>query len=442
MRLWPRTLLWRTFLLLALLILLSMMAWFAIYRAYENEPRAHQLSQLLASVVNLTRSALINAQPEKRSELLRELSTREGIHVYPLDDDEEIAPLPNRDVLARVLTQLKQGLGPDTRMTLERDGERALFVSFKIEDDLYWVALPRERLERNIPWEWLGWGTAALALSLIGAYLVMFRVTRPLNALSAAALEIGHGRMPPLIEEAGPQEVATLARAFNQMSADLKRLDSDRALILAGISHDLRTPLARLLVGIELAGGDEATRAGMVADVEEMDKTIGQFLDFARETGGEAFDDTDVAALLEELSGQYQRRGAHIESEFARLPPLKVQPQALRRAVSNLIDNALRHAGADQPLLLALRSNGRNVEIDVADRGPGIPEEQAERLKLPFTRLDAARGNAIGAGLGLAIVDRIARSHGGHLDLLARSGGGLIARVVLSAGSGQRPMTT
>jgi two-component system osmolarity sensor histidine kinase EnvZ len=222
-----------------------------------------------------------------------------------------------------------------------------------------------------------------------------------------------------------------LARAFNQMSADLARLDSDRALILAGISHDLRTPLTRLRMNIELSGADEQTRAGMVLDIEEMDATIGQFLDFARATSGETLQETDLAGLLGEIAEQYSRRGATLETDFAALPSLRLRAQGVRRAVTNLIDNALRYAGSELPVLLVLRSDAQEIHIEVCDRGKGIPEQEVERLKLPFTRLDEARGNAGGAGLGLAIVDRIARGHGGRLSLSPRAGGGLVARISL-----------
>ena len=439
MKFWPSTLLWRTFLLVAALMVLSMLAWFEIYSVYQNEPRARQLTELMESVTNLTRSALINAHPERRRELLRELSDREGIHVYAVEKNEVVAPLPDRQLLADVLADLKRKLGPKTRMTLERNGERAVFVSFHIDGDEYWVALPSQRLEQKIPWQWLGWGGAALALSLAGAYLIMFRVTRPLKALSTAASEIGRGKMPQPVEERGPGEIATLAHAFNQMTTDLARLDSDRALILAGISHDLRTPLARLRMGIEMSGAEATIQEGMVADVEEMDKTIDQFLDFARESSGEALQDTDIKALLAEIAAQYQRRGVAIDSELAVMRPLPIRPRALRRAVTNLIDNALFYAGDREALTLGLRSVRNEIQIDVADRGPGIPAAETERIKLPFTRLDAARGNASGAGLGLAIVERIARGHGGRLELLAREGGGLIARITIPVTASSKP---
>ncbi|MEK7738065.1 MAG: two-component sensor histidine kinase, partial [Pseudomonadota bacterium] len=167
----PRTLLWRTFLLIAVLMLLSVLAWFAIYTTYEREPRARQLSQLMVSMVNLTRSALINAQPDKRHALLLELSDREGIRIYPAEAGDVVAPLPDRPLLQLVAARLQQELGPRTRLTLDRNGEHAVFVSFRIDEGdegEYWVALPRERIERAIPWQWIAWGVAALLLSLTG----------------------------------------------------------------------------------------------------------------------------------------------------------------------------------------------------------------------------------------------------------------------------------
>lgn len=435
-RLLPRSLLWRTFFLIALLMLLSVIAWFAIFRTYEREPRARQLAQTLVSVANLTRAALVTARPEARRELLRELSDREGIHIYPAEITDRIAPLPDRPFLQRVEELVKAQLGPETRLTLEREGERALFVSFRIDDGAegdFWLALPRERLERVFPLSWLGWGIAALLLSLVGAWLIMFFITRPLKALQGGAQSVGRGVAPPPLAEDGPTEIATVARAFNQMNASLAQMDQDRTLILAGISHDLRTPLTRLRMGIEMAV-DQEMREGMTADVEEMDKTIGQFLDFARADGGEPHQELDLDALLSELALQFQRRGFPVD--YLATPgdahaQVAARPQAMRRAVTNLIDNALRYDAARSSVALSLSLDDNAVAIEVSDRGPGIPEAETERMKRPFTRLDSARSNATGAGLGLAIVDRIARSHSGSLELLTREGGGLRARIKL-----------
>lgn len=436
MSIFPRTLLGRTFLLIAVLMLLSVLAWFYIFTTFEREPRARQLSQMIVSVVNLTRTSLVAARPEARIDLLRELSDSEGIHIYPAEESDRVAPLPGRPFLHRLLQLLREQLGPATRLTMELEGEQALFVSFTIGEDEYWLALPRERIERHFPVQWLGWGAAALLLSLAGAWLVVFRVTRPLKTLERAAAEIGQGRRPAPVVEAGPEEIRTLARNFNQMTADLARLDEDRALILAGISHDLRTPLTRLRMGIEMAVGDEATRDEMTTDIEEMDRSIGQFLDFARVDAGEAAEAVDLRALIDDLAAQYGRRGAQVTTTITATggdgpPILQLRPKAFRRAIVNLIDNALRHAGSGNPVELGLDVRDKSAVIEVRDRGPGIPPAEAERLKLPFTRMEASRTDAIGTGLGLAIVDRIIRGHGGRFDLLPREGGGLTARITL-----------
>jgi two-component system osmolarity sensor histidine kinase EnvZ len=437
MRLLPRSLLWRTFLFVALLMMLSVAAWFAIFSTYEREPRARQLAQTLVSVANLTRAALISARPAARRELLRDLSEREGIHIYPADVTDRVEPLPDFAFLIRVEELVREQLGPSTRLTLEREGERALFVNFRIDEGDegdFWLALPRERIERVFPLGWLGWGVAALLLSLAGAWLIVFRITRPLKALQQAARKVGAGETPARLDEGGPTELATVAHAFNQMSTDLAQLDQDRALILAGISHDLRTPLTRLRMGIEMAA-DEDLREGMIADVEEMDKTIGQFLDFARSEGGETPQEVDVAVLLADLATQYRRRGFSVDFAAPPTPATlpAARPQALRRAVSNLVDNALRYVGSESPVELGLVLAAGEISIEVRDRGPGIPPAEVERLKRPFARLETARTNTAGAGLGLAIVDRVARSHNGHLELLPRAGGGLVARLALVA---------
>lgn len=442
LRILPRSLLWRTFLLVAMVMMLSVAAWFSIFSLYDREPRARQIAQMLASVANLTRAALLAARPDARVVLLRELSDREGIHVYPSDADETIVPLPTDGMSRRVEEIAREQLGPRTRVTLERNGERGLFVSFRIEDDdeeEYWAALPRERLERVLPLSWIGWGVAAFLLALAGAWLIVFRITQPLKAMEIAARQVGAGDTPSPLLEVGPSEIATVARAFNQMNADLARLDQDRALILAGISHDLRTPLTRLRMGIEFTT-DAALRDGMVADVEEMDMTIAQFLDFARTDSGEATQDIALPELLAEITAQYARRKMTIEYRADQATEstttIHGRPQAIRRAITNLIDNAFRYAPpttpADAPELTLLVV-GRQIQIDISDRGPGIPVTEIDHMKRPFTRLDSARSNVTGAGLGLAIVERIARAHGGRLDLLPRDGGGLIARICLPA---------
>jgi two-component system osmolarity sensor histidine kinase EnvZ len=426
----PRSLLWRAFLLIAALILASVAAYFQIFRLYDREPRARQVAQMVVSVVNITRVALVLARPDLRRELLVELAESEGIRVYPAEQGERLVGPPADQPLVELLAdEIRRQLGEDTRIAFERNGLPAFWVSFRIDEDEYWMMLPRSRIERQPALQWLGWAGLTLALALAGAFLIVLHLRRPLAALTRAAAEIGRGRVPPPLAESGPAEIKTVSHAFNQMARDLARLEDDRALILAGVSHDLRTPLARLRLGLEMTEVDAQLKSGMTADIDEMDRIIGQFLDFARIAGGEPLAPTDLAALAREAARRSRELGHPLDEEVEPTLVLELRPLAVRRLISNLLDNAFRYGEAG--VRLRVVGSGGGAMIEVLDRGPGIPPEEVERLRQPFTRLETARSGRGGSGLGLAIVDRIARMHGGTLELEPRPGGGLVARVIL-----------
>lgn len=438
-RLLPRTLLVQVFLLVAVLLLASIATWITLFRFAEREPRAKQLAQLTVSVVNLTRAALVNAEPVRRRDLLRELSVREGLRLYPVEPQDVLEPLPERDFFAIFQREAQAQLGSHARFGLAMNGQPGLWISFRIDegdtggesDDDYWLMLPRERAERNMAGQWLGWGAVSLVLALAAAWLLVSRINRPLKAMTGAARAVGRGERPPSLAESGAEEVRLLARAMNQMNADLERLEADRAEVLAGISHDLRTPLARLRLAVEMGVEDSSLQQGMSDDIGQMDDIIGQFLDYARGEEQEATERLDAGELLYSVASRYAARGQPLALAVQPLPALPLRPRALERAVVNLIDNALKYGGKE--VTLAAQSTGGNVILEVLDRGPGIPLAEVERLKRPFTRREAARSDTTGTGLGLAIVERIARLHGGCLDLLPREGGGLIARLTLPA---------
>ena len=433
----PGSLLWRIFLLVAVLMLASVTVWSVIFSHFDQQNRARQTAQTVVSIINLTRTALLNADPALRKDLLLDLATLEGIRIYPAEPQDKTTPLEDTAVLRQVMTDVRLHLGAETRFASSWEGLPGFWVSFRIEADEpaerndFWVMLPAERIIRPHAREWMWWGLAALSLAMLGAYMIVSRLNRPLRAMAAAARTVGRGEIPPRLSERGPAEVADLAHAFNQMSNDLQQLDADRALILAGVSHDLRTPLARLRLGVEMCGADPAEVDAMVSDIEDMDRIIGQFLEFSRIDGGEALSAVDLGELAEELAGMYARRGFSIAVQRSSAPPALARPQALRRAVTNLIENALNYAGAPPELDTGV-IDGRPV-LHVLDRGPGIPASETERVKRPFTRLEAARSNTKGSGLGLAIVDRIIRGQFGEFQLAPRAGGGLDALILLQA---------
>jgi len=436
LRVVPKALLVRAFLLIVVLIVLSFATSVAIFRHAVQEPRAQQMAQLVVSAVNLTRAAVLSSAPEWRGALMAELRDVEGLRVQMADVTDVLEPMPGQPPELRLMMdKARERLGEDTRFAAGRNGEEALWVSFYIGKEEFWVALPKERIEHPLSEMLLVWSGVVLLLALLGAYFIARQVARPLNKLAQAAQQIGRGIMPQLLPEQGTQEIVAVSRAFNQMSADLAANERERALVLAGISHDLRTPLARMRLAAELSA-DETLRDGLTADVEQMDAVIRQFLDYARLDENEAAVSTDLPTLVQEAAQPFVAQAARsLTLDLQPLPPLAVRPLLLKRALANLLDNAIKYGSGE--ITVQFRQEGDRIILAVADRGAGIPAEQREAAKRPFVRLENARSNTTGSGLGLAIVARAARLHGGEFYLEDRAGGGLEARLVLPTGSGE-----
>ncbi len=435
---WIRSgLFWRTFFLLAFLIAASMAAWIASYRAVEETPRANQIAAQVISVVTITRAALTHSKSDLRRELLFDLSSNEGIRVYPLEDSDRVEPPIENSVVRSIQETVRAALGKGTRFARTVNDVAGFWVSFTISDDEYWLMLDRSRVEASFGVQWIGWGAATLLLSLLGALMISGLINQPLARLTAATRAIANGQHPAPLPESGPTEIREANHSFNQMVDDLNRVESDRALVLAGISHDLRTPLARMQLEVEMAGLPNDARKGMQSDLGQMDAIIGQFLDYAKPVDSSHFKSIDLTALLSEA--------AH---EAARLPDVQVSRSIedkvvvlgnaidIKRIVNNLIENARRYGKASDAsyvdIDICARIEGDKVILEIADHGVGVPEEDIARLLRPFTRMDSARGQANGAGLGLAIVDRIVKRHGGKLHLFNRDGGGLTVQITLA----------
>ena len=428
----PRTLFARTFLLLALLVLASTAAWLSLFRHIDAEPRARETAQLAASAVNLIRSSLFAAAPEKRLALFADFSTYEGIRLLPAEPTDQIEAMPDSHFHRLLQAELVQRLGERTRIAAAVDGRPGFWVSFRLDEDdedEYWLVLPRERASRNFAAHWLSWSLLAVGLALAVAWFIASRISRPLKAMARSVTAVGRGHTPPPLPETGNDEVIGLARAFNRMAQDLEQYEKDRSEVLAGISHDLRTPLTRLRLEAELSIADDGARQGVIADIEQMEAVISQFMDYARAETGEAPVDTDLGELLGNIVERQALVGRGLSAELVPLPRLALRQKAVMRALTNLVDNAWKYGG--NPVSLRTAVVGNEIHVEVSDHGPGIPEAEMERLKRPFARLDAARTDVTGTGLGLAIVERIARQHNGRLDLLPNPGGGLIARFVL-----------
>ena len=436
------SLFWRTFLLVAALVVFSLAATWQMSRVLDRTPAEQRLAWEIASVVNLTRSALVSSQGERRRLLLDELARDEGVRVALLESGDRTAPLSDHGDAELLERRLQALLGPGTRVAGRVNGEPGLWVSFEIDGDGYWLAMGSERWTRQAGPPWWLVGSLAAAVSLVGGLLISRLVNRPLATLAAALGRIGSGTTAPPLPEDGPSEIAEVNRRFNAMAVDLAALEADRAVALAGISHDIRTPLTRLRMEIELSRITDEEKQSMGADIERIDQIVAKFVEYARAGAPERHESrdepVDVAALVDDVRRGYR---AHEEAGELRVttkvdPALRWHGDAidLARMLANLLENALRYGHRPgecaQVEIAAEREHGR-LSLDVRDRGPGVPESQLQRLLRPFARLDDERSERGGSGLGLAIAQRIAQRYGGSCILSNRADGGLSVHLTL-----------
>ncbi len=249
--------------------------------------------------------------------------------------------------------------------------------------------------------------------------------------LATAAPGLAAGAPAPTLPRSAAAEISELATALNRAAADTQIAARERQLVLAGLSHDMRTPLARLTIALELLdGGDAATRDGMQADIAELDAIIGQFISYVRDGRDEPGCIVDLSDLLDEALAAQQRSGRQWQRSGDAHVSIYAKPLALRRALDNLIENAARHGAA--PFEIELVALDHGCAIRVRDRGPGVDENALPQLGQPFYRSNAARTGP-GSGLGLATVIRVAAWHGGSLRLRNRDGGGFEAELILIA---------
>jgi two-component system, OmpR family, osmolarity sensor histidine kinase EnvZ len=417
--------------LIALLLAIGQFSALKIFDYFEREPRAQAAALQAVTVVNYTRASLLASHENRRIALLSELSGKEGVRIYAADLLEIVEPLPNDSFILLVAEKIRENLGPETLIAINHLGVPGLWISFSIGQDDYWVVIPRFIGERPFPWQWFGWAALVALLSLLGAYVIAARINRPLSFLVKAADRISHGDQPPRLPEEGANEMREVLRTFNEMAEALARLDSERTLLLAGISHDLRTPLARLRLAVEMLPVEvgDATREGMVQDIADMDNIINQFLDFVRGVEGEPVQLVEVNELLKSLADRHARAGRKVELNLSSNYQVPMRTMAMHRLIGNLIDNAFAY-GKGLVSITTKITPGFMV-ISILDNGSGIPAAHMTRLLRPFERMDSARGNEGGSGLGLAIADRIAKLHKGKLELLNRPQGGLEARLSL-----------
>ena len=421
----PRTLFGRNLWLIVALIVVGQVVNAVAYGQLVARPRIQQMAEATARSLQAVQEALRALPEAQRPGFVARFNARAG--GLPGEPLRQRLSLLERAFVAELKAQLGTGPGelpwrrePDGLLAVRLDGQ--------------WLVLPPVQAVHRFARTWLIASVVSGALALLGAWLIQRRINQPLARLVAAARAIGAGQRQLRLPTDGPEETAALARSFNEMSEALARDEQERLLMLAGLSHDLRTPLAKIRLASELlrdAGqGDPALLDTLDRSLHGLDGLLTQFLDYAR-----AAQPTEAAPPAQPLELRAFLTEALALAPGLPLPALvegppvhcTARPPALRRLVLNLVSNAQHHGAA--PIELACGTQAGAAWLEVRDRGPGIPPERVAALMRPFERGDASRGGPPGTGLGLAIVERLARSEGLRLSLLPREGGGLVARV-------------
>lgn len=435
------SLFWRTFILMMLLIIFCVMGWLQSFRVLNETPYAIGAARQIVTMANLTRYALISADPFYRPDLLMVLASREGLRILPKENTDVAMPLSS-DVgspwsVADIEHYVHTHLSPDTVIASSVNGEHGLWVSISIDGDEYWLMSNLTLINPSYGTTWIWWALASLVASILGATALTRRVIDPLNKLSSAARAFGRGTMPAsLPENSGPSELREVNSSFNRMVQDITRVENDREMLLAGVSHDLRTPITRLRLEMEMANLPDDTRNNVISDLEQMETIVNQFMAYARRST-QPMDKINLSETVEHAISSARLAidpAVKLKTDIEENVFIHANRNEFARVVQNLITNALRYGKSEDDLLhlsVEVYREKNNAVLCVSDEGPGLDMSQADRLMRPFERGDSARGGVTGTGLGLAIVDRIVRRSDGTVTLENNKPHGLRVKVRL-----------
>lgn len=446
----PRTAFARTIALIAIVLVINQAVSYLMIAVYVVKPGVQQIVYLVGGNLQ-ARELLESVESPEREHLLRQYEAQGGALRWTALEAQHygLEYAKNYDFLADELSYV---LGQPVTVRVTSHATTDLWVQLA-QDPNYWYQVVLSELDDQALSPLVFYLVLIGSLSVLGGVIFARWLNKPLKALQAAAKKIAGGDDPGRLEERGASEVMQVTRAFNQMSRGIQRLEKDRALLLAGISHDLRTPLTRIRLATEMMPASEDNLVeGIVHDIDDMNAIIDQFIDYVRARDHGNFTYENLNRLIEETvdSHHYVQNSAQAPAFtlqlHANLPLVPMQAVAIKRVLSNILDNA-QHYG-DWPITIRTglsEADGLSdissarVWVEVVDSGEGIAEHQLEEVAEPFMQGNLARGDE-GSGLGLAIVKRFVQLHGGQIKLANQPGAGLCVRVELPVhgGSNQR----
>ncbi len=433
------SLFWRTFFLLAVLLAGGVFAWVQTFRALEFEPRAVQAAAQIASLVNLTRAALLGTDAINRIAIIKSVSSLESVKVTPREPGDRWEPFET-DRFQRVIErELRDQLGPDTIVALSMNDVPGLWVGFSIARDQYWLKADPVRVGPMATSTLVLWVGITFLATVLGSAGISRLINRPLKDLSFAASRIREGEYDSRLDETTlTSEIRQVNMGFNRMARELAKVEQDRAVMLAGISHDLRTPLSRLRLEAEMSVQDEEAKANMAMDIDQLDAIIDKFMDYAR-PGEVKLVPVNAAAIVEREAAAFRDTSQiRIISRVADDTRVLADDVELGRVLQNLFENARRYGRSTDTgiarVVVTYAKTGPWVILTVRDHGQGVDPKKLDQLTTPFFRGDAARTAATGAGLGLAIVEKAVQRMGGAFEVANATDGGLLAHVRLKKG--------
>jgi two-component system osmolarity sensor histidine kinase EnvZ len=430
------SLFWRTFFLIGLLLVSSIFAWTQTLRALEFEPRAAQQAQQIAGLVKLVRAALLASDGINRVALIKGISAQEALKLAPREPGDEWEPYETDRVSRAIGQELRRVLGTDTIVASSVKGSPGLWIGFSIEKDPFWLLADPARIG-PISWSTLTlWVSMALLATVLGSAAIARLINQPLKELSFAASRIREGEFDSRLDENTlTSEIRQVNMGFNRMARELAKVEQDRAVMLAGISHDLRTPLARLRLEAEMSVQDEEAKHNMALDIDQLDAIIDKFMDYAR-PGEVRLMPVHLSSVVDrEMAAFRDTTQIRITSRVAIDTKVMADDVELGRVLQNLFENARRYGRSIDTgiarVIVTYARTGPWVILTVRDFGQGADPRKLAQLTTPFFRGDAARTAATGAGLGLAIVEKTVQRMGGTFEVVNAPDGGLMAHIRL-----------
>jgi two-component system osmolarity sensor histidine kinase EnvZ len=386
--------------------------------------------------VNLARAALNSTDGINRVALIKGLSNQQALKLAPREPKDKWEPYETDRVSRAIAQELRAQLGPDTVVASSVNEKPGLWVGFSIEKDPYWL---QAELSRIGPMSWNTltlWVSIAFLATVLGSAAIARLINQPLKELSFAASRIREGEFDSRLDENTlTSEVRQVNIGFNRMARELAKVEQDRAVMLAGISHDLRTPLARLRLEAEMSVQDEEAKQNMALDIDQLDAIIDKFMDYAR-PGDTRMVPVHLSSVVDrEMAAFRDTSQIRITSRVAIDTKVIADDTELGRVLQNLFENARRYGRSTDTGIarvhVSYARTGPWVILTVRDHGPGTDPKKLAQLTTPFFRGDAARTAATGAGLGLAIVDKAIQRMGGTFELANAPDGGLMAHIRL-----------